>query len=135
MRRRQVMGGDEEPADVRRYAGQMLYRGICREIGTKRGEIEAARPDHTREGGMQHRQAETFHRSADDLNAIERFDAGGASGEDADRAGRRDRGDGSVPPTIPLRLEPAAAIRREQAPLRGELAGAAMGVGLYECRQ
>lgn len=114
------MSRDEQPADVFGNTCDMLNGRACAEIGLYLIEVEATGPDHPRKGGVHHRQFEAIHRPAKHAHAVERFNTGGTSGYQTDRAGWRNSRDSRVAPLRVAALQATAAMRRKQAALNAE---------------
>lgn len=135
MGRVDVVGGDEEPAQILGDLCQMLNRFPAANLLTQVREGESPGSSLSEKFGMQAFQTDVFHDGAGDTDSVQRLDTGRTVCEDTDGAGGSDGCNGGIASLKPLGMKTASLVCRKDASFIREPVGCLVGVGLDESHQ
>ena len=113
--RRDLVGGDEHLADVFRHPGQAVQRPLLGHLLHQLRGVEPPPLRHRLEVGIREREVPVAHDVAEG-DGEERFDPGGAAGDDADRPRGGDGRHRGIPDRLALAIGASSPVG-ERAPL------------------
>src|SRR5512147_2589033 len=122
------MGGDKEAAQVLGDLCQVLNGFLSADLPAQLSNGKFSGSRLFEKFRVQAFQPDIFHDGAGDADSIERLDAGGTVGQDADGAGGCDGGDRGVALPQPVGLQETSPVGGEQASLLSEAAGRFVGL-------